>query len=110
MEITSKTVDNVLVFTIVGDIDGKTAPEVQEKVTSEAQEGAKVLLDMGEVPYMSSAGLRVMLAVYRHVTGSNGKIVLAGLNEEIEDTMEMTGFLSQFTTSKTVDEGIQALS
>jgi anti-sigma B factor antagonist len=50
-----------------------------------------------------------MLAVYRHVTGSKGRLVLTGLNDEVKDTMEMTGFLDQFTTAATVDEGIQAL-
>lgn len=110
MEITTKTVEDVTVFEIIGDIDGKTAPEVQEKITADAPSGGKILLDMRQVPYMSSAGLRLMLAIYRHVSGNKGSLVLAGLNEEIKDTMDMTGFLSQFTTCDTVEEGIRALS
>ncbi|GAK55458.1 anti-sigma factor antagonist [Candidatus Vecturithrix granuli] len=110
MEITVKTVEHVTVFEIVGDIDGKTAPQVLENVKAEAPSGGKVLLDMSQVPYMSSAGLRVLLSIYRYVSGGHGSLVLTGLNEEIKDTMDMTGFLSQFTTCDTVAEGIQALS
>jgi anti-sigma B factor antagonist len=109
MEITTKTVEGVTVFEIVGDIDGKTAPEVQDTVKADTPTRGNVLLDMSQVSYMSSAGLRVMLAIYRHVTGNQGNLVLTGLNEEIKDTMDMTGFLSQFTTCDTVDEGIKAL-
>jgi anti-sigma B factor antagonist len=76
MEITTKKIEDVIVFEVVGDIDGKTAPEVQTKVKLDAPAGDKVLLDMTQVPYMSSAGLRVMLSIYRHVSGNKGSIVL----------------------------------
>lgn len=109
MDITTKTIEDVTVFEIVGDIDGKTAPQVFETVKAESPARGKILLDMSQAPYMSSAGLRVMLSIYRYVSGGHGSLVLTGLNEEIKDTMDMTGFLSQFTTCNTVAEGIQAL-
>lgn len=109
MEITVKTVEGVKVFEVVGDIDGKSAPEVQEKVKAETPPQGKILLDLTKVPYMSSAGLRTMLGVYRHVVGLKGKIALVGVNDEIKETMEITGFLEHFTLCTTVDEGIKAL-
>ena len=45
-------------------------------------------MNMGGVPYMSSAGLRMLLLVYRQVMGKKGCVVLVGLNDEIRDTME----------------------
>jgi anti-sigma B factor antagonist len=68
-----------------------------------------MLLDMSQVLYMSSAGLRMLLSVYRQVTGKAGQVVLIGLAENLEDTMSMTGFLDFFTTCKTLDEGLTAL-
>jgi len=58
---------------------------------------------------MSSAGLRMLLAMYRQVKSSDAHVVLAGLSEEIEDTMSMTGFLRFFTTSETVEAGLAVL-
>jgi anti-sigma B factor antagonist len=109
MEISIKTVGQVTVVEVIGDIDGKTAPEVQEQVSAQVQPGVKMILDMTQVGYMSSAGLRMLLAMYRQVKSSDAHVVLAGLSEEIEDTMSMTGFLRFFTTSETVEAGLAVL-
>lgn len=110
METNVNILGGVTVFEIVGEIDGKTAPEVQEKVIAESPAGGKVILDMSGVPYMSSAGLRIMLTIYRHVTGSKGSLALVGVIDEIKETMEITGFLDYFTFCDTVDEGIKTVS
>ncbi|GGJ52078.1 anti-sigma factor antagonist [Deinococcus roseus] len=110
MEISSSTVDGVVVAQIIGDIDGKTAPIVQQKVVSLIPDGGKILLDMGQVEYMSSAGLRMLLLVYRQAQSKGSKIALSGLSEDIADTMSATGFLDYFVTSTTVEEGLQALA
>ena len=49
---------------------------------------------MSGVEYMSSAGLRMLLSMYRQISRQNGGIVLVGLAEEIKDTMSVTGFLN----------------
>jgi anti-sigma B factor antagonist len=108
MDINVKTVDQVTVVEIVGDIDGKTAPQVQEQVAPLVQPESKILLDMSQVGYMSSAGLRLLLSTYRQVSSNNASIVLAGVNEEIQDTMSATGFLRFFTIHDTVEAGLAA--
>jgi len=59
---------------------------------------------------MSSAGLRMLLKLYRSVTGDSGQLVLAGISEEIQDTMEVTGFLQFFTTCSSLEEGLKKLT
>jgi|RhiMetdeSRZDD1v2_1073273.scaffolds.fasta_scaffold410377_2 anti-sigma B factor antagonist len=110
MEINVKSIAQVTVVEIVGDIDSNTAPQAQEQVLPLAQQGTRILLDMSGVEYMSSAGLRMLLSMYRQISRQNGGIVLVGLNEEIKDTMAITGFLNFFITRDTVDEGLQALA
>ncbi len=109
MEISTKTVKDVTVVEMQGELDGKTSAEAQEKVLPLAQAGGRILLDMRGVAYMSSAGLRLLLSLYRQVTGKNGKIVLVGVKEEIRDTMSVTGFLKFFVIHGTVEEGVAAL-
>jgi len=104
-----KSLRSVTVVSLDGELDGKSAPEVQEKVLPLVEPGGKILLDMSKVPYMSSAGLRMLLSIYRQVTGKKGGIVLAGVAEEIRDTMSVTGFLKFFLIHGTVEEGVKAL-
>ncbi|MDJ0557259.1 MAG: anti-sigma factor antagonist [Microcoleaceae cyanobacterium MO_207.B10] len=109
MEINTKTEQGVTVVEITGDIDANTAPTVSEKVLPLATPGSKILMDMTNVPYMSSAGLRALLSLYRQTTAQEGKLVLVGLSEELTDTMSVTGFLDFFTTAETFDAGMTAL-
>ena len=109
MEIVTKNYDHVKVVAIHGDIDGHTAPLVQEQIMAEMQPGVPLLLDMSAVSFMSSAGLRVLLTTYRQAVQAQNKVLLVGLREEIEDTMSATGFLSFFETSPSVEDGLQIL-
>jgi anti-sigma B factor antagonist len=109
MEITIKTIDQIKVAEISGDIDASSAPSVSEAILPLVEPESRIILDMTEVPYMSSAGLRTLLSTYRQVTAKNGKLILVGLSEEIQDTMTVTGFLNFFKTSETVEEAVKAL-
>jgi anti-sigma B factor antagonist len=99
----------VTLISISGDIDGSTAPSVQADILAAAAPDIKMILEMTQVSYMSSAGLRVLLAVYRQATAQNGQVVLVGLVEEIKDTMSVTGFLDFFTTTDTLDDAFAVL-
>jgi anti-sigma B factor antagonist len=110
MELKVTTVENAIVVTIQGDLDGATTPLAQEKVLSLGAPGARLALDLSGVGYMSSAGLRMLLSTYRAIVSAGGKLVLVGLSEELADTMSMTGFLDFFVTSPSLDEGLKALA
>jgi anti-sigma B factor antagonist len=110
MDVQIKNIGEITVVAISGELDGKTAPVAQEKVLPLVEPGCKLLLDMSEVPYMSSAGLRMMLLIYRQVTANDGQSVLVGLSEEIQDTMEVTGFLNYFEVRDSYDAGLEALA
>ena len=109
IELKVKTVEIFTVVELVGDIDAKTTSEIQELVLSLAQSDSKIILDLSRVAYMSSAGLRMLLLLYRTVTAKQGKIILVGLREEIRDTMAVTGFLDFFTTCDDVESGLALL-
>jgi anti-sigma B factor antagonist len=109
MDVQVRTIDDVTIVEASGDIDGGTAPTLQEHVLSHAKPGCKMLLVMDQIDFMSSAGLRVMLLLHRQISGGSGKVVLVGLSESIKDTMMATGFLKFFTTTDTIDAGLAAL-
>ena len=110
MEITITSADGIDIAAISGEIDGKTAPDVQEKILPLVKPDSKLLIDMTGVPYMSSAGLRMLLSTYRQVTSQNARLVLTGLSDEIRDTMSMTGFLHHFVVCDTLDAAKTSLA
>ncbi len=109
MEINIKTLEQVTVVELTGDIDSKSAPDAQAQILPLIQPSCKVVLDMSRLEYMSSAGLRMMLSMHRQATSNKGQLVLVGLSEEISDTMSATGFLNFFTIQDTVEAGLVAL-
>lgn len=105
-----ETVQQVTIIKLDGEIDANVAPEVQKRVLLLAGPGCKIIMDMTKLAYMSSAGLRMLLSAHREITGNKGRIVLAGLPEELKDTMSMTGFLGFFTVYDSIESGLQALA
>jgi anti-sigma B factor antagonist len=109
MNIEFEEIDDVIVATLFGELDGRTAPLVQEKLLALPRPNGKVLLDMSGVGYISSAGLRALLMLYRQMVADNGRVALVGLTESIRDVMSVTGFLEFFDDYGTLPEGLAAL-
>jgi anti-sigma B factor antagonist len=107
---TTQRDDNVVVVTLRGELDGNSAPAAQAQILPlAAEDDAKIILDMEQVGYMSSAGLRMLLVLYRNIVGQGGTVVLVGLSDELRDTMELTGFLDYFSHHPSLDEGLAAI-
>ncbi|MBA4387306.1 MAG: anti-sigma B factor antagonist [Verrucomicrobia bacterium] len=109
MNIELKEQDGIKIVQVTGDIDSKTAAETQEKLVPLVEQHKTLILDMTGVAFMSSAGLRTMLLLYRHATAANGKLALVGLSDQIKDTMAATGFLRFFAVCKDTGEAVAAL-
>ena len=101
---------NVSTVTLEGSIDGKTAPLVREELRPALEKAKNVILDMAGVNYLSSAGLRLLLLVYREFSAKNGKLVLVAVSPEIRAVMSHTGFLSFFTLADTQTEAMRAFA
>lgn len=110
MDIQLQAIKGNIVVTLAGRWDSKTSPDVEAQLLPVIQPGSCILLDLTGVSYMSSSGLRTLLILYRSVTEGQGRIVLAGLSERLQDTMLITGFLHHFTVYDTVENGLAALA
>ena len=110
MNIEFETVDGITVATLFGELDSRTAPMVQEQLAAMPRPQARILLDMSGVSYISSAGLRALLMLYRQMAANNGQVALVGLAESIQDVMSVTGFLEFFAAYDTLEEGLAALA
>jgi anti-sigma B factor antagonist len=110
MDVNVRDKDGVHLVESVGDIDGKTAPDFQSQVVDLMQPGARMVIDLAQVAFMSSAGLRAMLLVYREAKTRGAKLALAGVNKDIRNSMAATGFLAFFVVCDSVDDAIEAVA
>ena len=108
MEITNKQFKNCDMIALNGRVDSSTAPQLAEAL--EAVTGAgrhKIVLDMSELEYMSSAGFRALLSNQRECKRYNrGEIVLACVPSRVKEALELAGFTELF---KTFDELVEAV-
>jgi anti-sigma B factor antagonist len=110
MELSRQDRDGVTIVSVQGDIDGGTAPELQDYVLAALNDNNLILLDVSGVEYMSSAGLRVLLVIYRTIDEAQGHMVLGGVSADMQGAMEATGFLRHFVLVNTFEEGLTALT
>jgi anti-sigma B factor antagonist len=111
IQVNTEKIGNITIVELAGVLDAITAPQVQEAILPLADHGSRIMLDMSHVTYMSSAGLRMLLLLYRRINEDDhtGQIVLSGLNEDLEDVMAITGFLDFFTTVEDREAGMRIL-
>jgi sigma-B regulation protein RsbU (phosphoserine phosphatase) len=109
MNLETKTVGAVSLVQCDGKLDTNTSTEAQEYLVRLIEGGAsKILIDFGKVDFVSSAGLRVLLATAKRLSGSGGSLRVCGLNETVNEVFEFSGFstiLSVFPSEAEALEG-----
>jgi len=99
LDVNIEFVKDITIVSLKGDLDALAPDDIQQQIIDQSTPpGRKIILDMENVNYMSSAGLRTLLLLYRHISENKGQIVVAGLNEEVRDVMAITGFIDFFRT------------
>ena len=85
-----------LTVTITGRLDTTTAPQLEAEFKQSITGVEKLVLDFAELEYLSSAGLRVLLAAQK-VMNKQGEMVIRNVNETINEIFEVTGFIDILT-------------
>ncbi len=95
MEIIMEKLDDRLVFFgVSGRVDALTSPQLEKELVSALTEQGKVcVLDLAQVDYMSSAGLRVLLICKKTAAHNKGIFALCGMQEAVRKILEMVGYL-----------------
>lgn len=110
MILKQQTQDDILILRPVGRLDSNSSPELERAVLDHLEKGCKrMVFDLSDMEYVSSAGLRVILLAGKKLRASQGKLVLVGLREMVSEVFAMSGFLTLFAVTKTLDEGIAKL-
>ena len=84
------------VVTLTGEINSETSSTLLERLRPLVRSGGILRIDLKNVSYISSAGLRTLLVVYREAQHSGADVTLSALGEEVRFVMAATGFLDYF--------------
>lgn len=95
------TIDKILdgtkmTITLSGRLDTTTAPKLETELKQSISGVEELVLDFAQLEYLSSAGLRVLLAAQK-VMNRQGSMVVRNVNETIMEIFEITGFVDVLT-------------
>ncbi len=78
---------------LVGDLNIKNSPQLEEELTNSIDGVKKLVLDFTGVDYISSAGLRVLLAMEKTIRRQSGQMILRQVNPAVKEIIRLAGFL-----------------
>lgn len=80
-----------LTVSLAGRLDTSTAPQLEAELKTNLSDLESLILDLADLEYLSSAGLRVILFAQKTMN-KQGKMIVKNANETILDIFDMTGF------------------
>ena len=102
--------NGISILRVSGRLDAITAPKLEEALDEYiAQEAPRVLIDFGQVDYLSSAGMRLLLATTKKLDSKGGKLALCMLHDDVMEIIRMAGFEKILHIRPSEHEAIESL-
>ena len=109
MEITEEKSNDVSIIALNGRLNVTTTADLEKAFNKLFDEKCtKILVDCRDLEYISSAGLRVLLAAAKQFKKISGEIALSGLSQNVKQVFEISGFPTIFPIYTTRDEAIKS--
>ena len=95
-----------------GYLDAHTAPALEEKVREllDNENSYKIVFNLKDLDYISSAGLGVFMSFVEEIRGKDGDIKFSNLTDKVYSVLELLGFPMLFDITKTEDQAIEKFS
>jgi anti-anti-sigma factor len=107
LDIEHEKKDAVTVVYFMGKMDTRTSPEAEKYVNGLLDKGeTNVLMNFEDLDFISSTGLRVILATGKKLMAGSGKLTLCSPNITVNDVLKMSGFNRMFGVFDTEDEAL----
>ncbi|WEG11447.1 anti-sigma F factor antagonist [Pullulanibacillus sp. KACC 23026] len=101
----------VLCIRLEGELDHHTADELRARVTEaiEKQPVRHILLNLGNLEFMDSSGLGVILGRYKQITSTGGEMVVCSISPPVKRLFEMSGLFKIIRFEENEDYALHAL-
>ena len=91
LSIEKSTYETELNIKLTGRLDTTTSPELEKELKDSLDGITTLIIDMTELEYISSAGLRVLLSAHK-IMSAQGSMKLVNVNEIVQEVFDVTGF------------------
>ena len=109
MNITEREQDGITIFTLEGRVDSEGAVDLDLALQAATAAGHyKLILEMSQVRYINSAGLRTLADVLTQTQSSDGDLKLVDLNPKVQRVFQIIGFDKFFSMYATIDDAVTA--
>ena len=110
LTIESRTVDDVLVVSLDGDLDAFTVQEVKKQMIQFIEEGyRKIVVNLSKVRYINSTSIGVIVSRLRELKARQGELVLAELSDRVNRILTLVGGKKLFKIFNTEKEAVASL-
>jgi anti-sigma B factor antagonist len=107
MNITEREQNGITIFALEGRVDSEGAVDLDLALQAATSEGKhKMVLDMSQVRYINSAGLRTLADILTQNKANNGDLKLINLNPKVQRVFQIIGFDKFFTIYPTVEDAL----
>ncbi len=107
MEINEQKTDQCVIIGITGRLDTTNYSMLEKKLMDLIDSHHdKILVECSKMDYVSSSGLRILLMALKKISLAKGKFVLCGLQENIREIFEISGFTNIFEIYSSQDEAL----
>ena len=97
-------------ISVAGELDASTEQQLRDNLAAVLSEGVtRVVVDLGGVAFMASAGLGILTGTRRVLADSGGVLVLAAAHGDVAQVLEMTGVSGVIPVAATVPEAVARL-
>jgi anti-sigma B factor antagonist len=112
MELQHSEIENgINVLKLIGILDFKGVDEIETKFAGYSTgDRSKVLVDLSEVEFLTSIGVRLVVTTAKSVASRGGKLVILNPNENVKDVLEMTGLMDIIPVHMDLKEAIADLN
>lgn len=111
MEITQAEQEGIIMLELKGRLDTLSSSELERKLTDLiTQKEYKLVLDFSQLDFISSSGLRVLLAAGKQLKSASGKMVLCALKEHVKEVFDVAGFTMLFSIFPSAEIALKELS
>jgi anti-sigma B factor antagonist len=108
MKFESEKIKDTFVLKVSGRMDASNSSLFEEEVKKAVAEGSKnVAADLGNLEYISSAGLRSILSAGKLIKAENGSLKLCSLNGIVLEVFEISGFDAIFEIYDSIEEAVE---
>ena len=107
MNLETRELKHVNVVKVTGRVDSATAPELEKSLQDLLDaERSQVVLDLQDADYMSSAGLRVLVAMHKATKKNGGGLCLAQPSVRVSEVLDLAGLTPVFAVYPDVVDAV----